>query len=240
MKYLYILKVGTTFSNTKEKYNDFDDWIIRFFKNKKIKIKVIDILKGEKLPNFLMSSGFIITGSHSMVTDELPWSLKLEKYIRAIAKTDIPLLGICYGHQLIAKALGGKSDFNPKGKEIGVVIINKHKNGYTDPLLKYFPKNFSAFETHYQTVAKLPKGAKVLAANSKDSHQAILYRNNIWGVQFHPEFDKEIMKEYILNQKDDLEKLHFNINTLLLNLKDCDTSSQIFTNFQKIVNGALN
>ncbi len=240
MKYLYILKVGTTFSNTKEKYNDFDDWISRFFKNKKIKIKVIDILKGEKLPNFFASSGFIITGSHCMVTDELPWSLKLEKYIRAIAKTNIPLLGICYGHQLIAKALGGKSDFNPKGKEIGVVTIKKNPNNYTDPLLKYFPKNFIAFETHYQTVVKLPKDSKVLAANSKDSHQAIRYRNNIWGVQFHPEFDKEIMKEYISNQKDDLEKLHIDINTLLLNLKDCNTSSQIFKNFQKIVNGTLN
>ena len=193
----------------------------------------------EKLPNLQTSIGFIITGSHCMVTDELPWSVKLEKYIRTLAKTNITLLGICYGHQLIAKALGGKSDFNPKGKEIGVVVITKHPNGYKDPLLKDFPKNFFAYETHYQTVVRTPKGAKVLASNNKDNHQAIRYRNNIWGVQFHPEFDKKIMKEYILNQKYDLEKLHFDINTLLSKVKDCDASSKVFTNFQKMVNGAL-
>lgn len=239
MRYLYILKVGTTFSNTKEKYNDFDNWIIRFFRNKRIKVKVIDILKGKKLPSLLTSSGFIITGSHCMVTDELFWSVKLEEYVRDIAKTNIPLLGICYGHQLIAKALGGKSDFNPRGKEIGVVNIEKHPNGYYDPLLKKFPKIFFAYETHYQTVIKSPKGSKVLAANNKDNHQAIRYRNNIWGVQFHPEFNKEIMKEYILNQKDDLEKLNFDINILLSKLRNCDISSKIFTNFQKIINNSV-
>lgn len=239
MKYLYILKVGTTFPNIKEKYYDFDDWISRFFKNKRTKIKVIDILKEEKLPSFKSSCGFIITGSHCMVTDELKWSLKLEKYVRNIAKTNIPLLGICYGHQLIAKALGGKSHFNPKGKEIGVVTITKHCNGYFDPLLKDFPKKFYAYETHYQTVLKIPTGSKILAMNNKDNHQTVRYTKNIWGVQFHPEFDKRIMEEYILNQKDDLEKLHFNVNTLLSAVKSCDVSSKILTNFWKIINPTI-
>jgi len=235
MGYLYILKVGNTFETTKEKYGDFEDWIGRFYKTSHIKIKTIDILKGERFPSFLSAKGFIITGSHSMVSDEEPWSVKLEKYIQKIAKTNIPLLGICYGHQLIAKALGGKSDFNLKGKEIGVVTISKTSKGYKDPLFKNFPKQFFAYETHYQSVLKMPKGAMVLAKNGSDNHQAIRYNKNIWGVQFHPEFDKKIMKEYIINQKVDLKKLNIPIDTLLNSLRDCDKSSQILTNFEKIL-----
>jgi GMP synthase (glutamine-hydrolysing) len=231
MKYLYILKVGETFPSTKLKYNDFDTWIKRFFKNSKIKI--IDVLENEKLPNINSAKGFIITGSHSMVTQELPWSIKVEKYIRKISKRNIPLLGICYGHQLIAKALGGKSDFNKNGKEIGVVKIQTVFNN--DPLFKNFPKKFYAFETHYQTVVKRPYISRVLAKNKKDNYQSIKFGKNIWGVQFHPEFDKDIMKEYIINQKEDLEKLNFKIEKLISNLQQCNISNKILTNFEKIV-----
>ena len=232
MKYLYILKVGETFPITKKKFNDFDRWVTRFLKTKKI--KVIDIQKAEKLPNIKSAKGFIITGSHSMVTEELEWSLALEKYIKQIAKTTIPLLGICYGHQLINKALGGKSGFNKKGKEIGVVKIKKLSN---DPLLKNITDRFYAYETHYQSALLLPKGAKVLAKNYKEKHQAVRFRKNIWGVQFHPEFDKAIMKEYILNQKDDLVALGFNIEKLLEEIKECNLSTKVLKNFEEIVEG---
>jgi GMP synthase (glutamine-hydrolysing) len=235
MKYLYILKVGTTFPLTREKLNDFDSWIARFIQNSHIKIKVIDILKGGRLPNIKNAKGFIISGSHCMVTDELPWSVKLEKYIDNISKTSVPLLGICYGHQLIAKAFGGISDFNVKGEEIGVVKIHKIFNQAHDPLLKKFPNNFSAYETHYQSVVKLPIGAKILAKNKHDNHQAIRYKKNIWGIQFHPEFDQGIMKEYIFHQKETLLQNKVDIDKLLLDVKKCDKSSAILMNFAKIV-----
>lgn len=231
MKYLYILKVGETFPTTKLQYNDFDTWIARFLK--KSKVKTINILGNEPLPNINSAKGFIITGSHSMVTQELPWSIRVEKYIQKLSKTNIPLLGICYGHQLINKALGGKSDYNKKGKEIGIVKIRKTTN---DPLLTNIPKIFYAYETHYQTAIKLSKGAIVLAKNQKENHQAIRFSKNIWGVQFHPEFDKNIMQEYILNQKNDLLRLGFNIDKLIDNIKSCHLSSTILINFEKIVN----
>ncbi|QOP41700.1 glutamine amidotransferase [Sulfurimonas marina] len=239
MKYLYILKVGETFPQTKQKYNDFDSWISRFLKKSKNRIKTINILKNEKLPNLKSATGFIITGSHSMVTHELPWSIQLEQYIKKISKRDIPLLGICYGHQLIAKALGGKSDFNKNGKEIGVVKINTLQKHNHDPILKALPKKFYAYETHYQTVVKLPYNAKRLAKNKKENHQIVRFKTNIWGVQFHPEFDINIMKEYILNQEDDLKKLGFNIDKLLNGLSSCDVSSKILKNFEKITQNSL-
>ena len=173
MKYIYILKTGSTFSETKEKFGDFDDWIVAFLKKSKYQVKTIDMRNDQKLPNLYSAKGFIVTGSHSMVTEERTWSLGLEKYIRKIASKNIPLLGICYGHQLIAKALGGKSDFNKKGKEIGMVKIKRLSDSCNDPLLVGFPKKFNAFEAHYQTVVKLPPNAKVLTNNYNEKHQMV-------------------------------------------------------------------
>lgn len=234
MKHLYILKVGTTFATTRNRFGDFDAWLANGLRTSKIRIKVVDVTTNEPLPNLKKASGFIITGSHCMVTDNLPWSVALEKYIIKISKTMLPLLGICYGHQLIAKALGGKSDFNPKGKEIGAVTIHKMPSCSRDPLFKSFPTHFHAYETHYQCVTKLPPKAKIVAKNNK-SIQSIRFRSNIWGVQFHPEFDNDIMQEYIIHQKDDLISLGFDVEKLLKNKKNCKTSQKIVTNFGEIV-----
>lgn len=206
-----------------------------FWANQPKKIKTIHILKNQKLPNLQSGAGFIITGAHAMVSEELEWSLKLEKYIKQIAAKNIPLLGICYGHQLIAKALGGKSDFNKKGEEIGRVNIKRSVNSLNDPLLKDFPQQFYAFETHYQSAVKLPPNALILASNSKDKHQAVRFTPSTWGVQFHPEFDANIMKEYIINQKETLEKSGVNVEKLLQSIKNCDRSNTVLKNFVDIV-----
>lgn len=235
MKYTYILKTGETFLSTKERFGDFDEWIIRFLAKSARNIKVIEIDDNKKFPNLQSAAGFIITGSHSMVSEELTWSLKLEKYIRKIASKEIPLLGICYGHQLIAKALGGISDYNKKGKEIGRVKIKCSVNILNDPLFKEFPKKFYAFETHDQSVIKLPPNAVVLACNHKEQYQAVRFKSLIWGVQFHPEFNRNIMREYILHQEDTLKDLGISKNKLLDNIDKCHKSHTILSNFMDIV-----
>ena len=235
MKTLYIIKTGKTFPTTKDKFGDFDDWVICFLGRNNAKIKIIDLIEDKKLPILGSSDGFIITGSHSMVTDEEKWSGSLEKYIRKINAKNIPLLGICYGHQLISKALGGKSNYNKKGKEIGRVRIKLRKNLNDDMLFKNFPKHFHAFESHYQSAVKLPRNSIILASNYKDRHQAVRFSSYTWGVQFHPEFDKHIMKEYILNQEDSLKKLGFNTNILIKNVNRCDISHKVINNFLNII-----
>lgn len=232
MKYIYIVKTGTTFNTTKDKYDDFDKWIVDILKTKKV--KTIDIQNNENLPNLYNAKGFIITGSHSMVSEELNWSLKLEKYIQKIALKNIPLLGICYGHQLIAKSLGGLSNFNKKGKEIGSVKIIQTKEAKKDPVFKNIPLLFHAHETHYQSAIKLPPNSTILAKNYHEKHQAVRFKKYIWGVQFHPEFDNDIMKEYIINQKESLKKLGINYQKKLVDVKDCSLSSNIIKNFEKL------
>jgi GMP synthase (glutamine-hydrolysing) len=235
LKYLYILKTGDTFESTKKKLGDFEEWIIKVLKTPNKQIKTIDIAKNHNLPKLTSAKGFIITGSHSMVSEELDWSLKLETYIKKIKRKNIPLLGICYGHQLIAKALGGKSDFNKKGKEIGSVKIKKLLSTKNDPILKNIPEKFYAHETHYQSAIKLPRGAIVLAKNTHEKHQAVRYSKTIWGVQFHPEFDSGVIKEYIVKQKESLDLLGFDMERLLDGVKNCSISSRVLNNFENIL-----
>lgn len=231
MKYIYILKIGETFTSTKNRFGDFDTWIIDFIGRTNKTVKVITIKNNVKLPSLKSAAGFIITGSHSMVTEKSENILLLEKYVRKIDVKKIPLLGICFGHQLIANALGGNSDYNKKGKEIGKVRIKLRNNVSNDLLLKNFPKQFDSFETHYQSVLKLPRKAIVLASNFKDKHQIVRFSKYIWGVQFHPEFHKNIMKEYILNQEKELKKLGFNSRFILNNISNCTVSNKILNNF---------
>ncbi|MDM5271648.1 glutamine amidotransferase [Sulfurovum sp. zt1-1] len=225
MKDLYIFKVGKTFEKTKNQLGDFDDWVRNSVTTKDLTIKTIDILKGEPLPPFTSTMGVVITGSHAMVTEEHHWSLDVEEWIRQATKHPIGILGICYGHQLIGKALGGKSDFNPKGKEIGTVTILTNPQIKEDPLFKNAPATFSANVTHLQSVLTLPKGAEVLGYNSHDNHQIVRYGQFIWGVQFHPEYDVQIINAYIEEQREDLIQLGFSPEKLIK-----DVTETVYTN----------
>ena len=237
MKYVYILKTGETFPATKANLGDFDRWVAETPGKKRRDFRTVAIEHGEPFPLLPSAKGFIITGSHAMVTDELGWSVALEKYIRRIVSDNIPLLGICYGHQLIAKALGGKSDYNPKGKEIGTVGIRTLDRAGGDPLLTDLPKTFCAYVTHAQSVLKLPPRAEVLAKNAHDAHQIVRFAPRCWGVQIHPEFNGAIMTEYILRQKEELLAMRFDVDRLLREVKACRASRKILDNFLAVVDG---
>lgn len=235
MKKLYIFKVGNTFENTKNNLGDFDDWIKKFIYTNLLKIETIDIINNQVLPNHNEALGVIITGSHSMVTDNLKWSISTEEWIKKASIKNIPILGICYGHQLIAKALGGVVENNPKGKEIGTVKIYKANEIEDDLVFKDMPDTFFANVTHMQSVIKLPKGSKVLGFNSHDKHQIVRFTNSIWGVQFHPEFDLNVMKSYIEEQKKELISFGFNIEKLLKEVSQTNYSNKLLEKFIELL-----
>jgi GMP synthase (glutamine-hydrolysing) len=235
MKQLYVVKAGTTFPKTMKQFGDFDKWTEEAFGPMDIEISVIDAEHGEALPPADQCAGIVITGSHSMVTDNLDWSLKLEEWIRSLLEANTPIFGICYGHQLLARSTGGLVDFHPQGKEIGSVKVNLTSDSASDPLFKSLPPSFFVHATHAQSVLELPQGAVRLAANPFESNHAFRLGECAWGVQFHPEYSPEIMRSYIEEQAEGLKSSGRDVAKLLSAVTETPIATEIYRNFGRLV-----
>lgn len=236
MKRILILKTGTTFFDIRNSLGDFDEMIMNALDLSKDAFIVVDVQK-QKLPKELNNiKGIIITGSHSMVSENEPWSIELGKWLQSIIYLDIPILGICYGHQLLAQVFGGKVGFHPKGIEIGTVAIQLTEQGKRDFLFSCLPSTFWGHTNHSQTILTLPKNAVVLAHNDFEKvHAFRIADKKIWGVQFHPEFIKYIMTQYIEIQKYDLKRQNLDYHSLLKSVRSHTFGLQLFNQFKQLM-----
>jgi GMP synthase (glutamine-hydrolysing) len=137
------------------------------------------------LPDARSFGGVIVPGSIASVTERADWMLRLEEHLRGLAAGPVPLLGICFGHQILASALGGRVTVNPLGREFAIAAIRLTDAGRADPLFEGLGDVFQASQGHYDTVAELPPGATLLAENGYGVQGFAL--DNVRGIQFHPE-----------------------------------------------------
>ncbi len=149
-----------------------------------------------KIKNFDKIKGIVLSGGPSTVTKK-----KFQSIPKKIFTKKIPILGICYGLQLIAKLFGGKIKSSKKRREFGRAIIFKKKNSLLTK--NFFKSKNSVWMSHEDAVVKLPKNFKV-TASTKDSKLTIIENNKekIYGVQFHPEVThtdrgKQIFKNFL-------------------------------------------
>ena len=192
-----ILKMGSTLPSLRARRGDFEDWVARGAGLAAAEVRVIDVPSADELPQVNGTAGVMVTGSHTMVTERQPWSERAAEWLRVAMEHRVPVLGICYGHQLLAHALGGEVGDNPRGREFGTVQVELDEAGRADELLGKLPAVFLAHEGHTQSVLRLPTGAVRLASNACDPNQAFRIGERAWGVQFHPEFDAEIIRVYV-------------------------------------------
>lgn len=218
-----------------ETLGDFDKWVIDALANDDLDICVIDIQNGQELPTFKMCLGVIVTGAHAMVTDELAWSVEIEKWIPSLINNNVPYLGICYGHQLLAKAMDGVSGYHPNGMEIGTVDIVLNENAKTDKIFATLPNDFQVHTIHSQTVLKLPQNSTVLAENKHDKYHAIRVGDSAWGVQFHPEYSTKVMCSYIEEVLKENSASQSEIQGLIATVKDTQYSAKVLKNFGEFI-----
>ncbi len=120
--------------------------------------------------------------------------LRVEELVRCIVRARRPLLGICFGHQIIAQALGGEVTRNPRGREIGTMRLDRVAD---DMIFAGLSRSVDVHGTHSDIVTRLPPGAAILATTPLDSVAAFRFGDRVRGVQFHPEFDADVMRGYL-------------------------------------------
>jgi GMP synthase (glutamine-hydrolysing) len=233
MKPILIVKTGKTDPEVAARLGDFEDWFARCLQPASAPIKVVCPFSGDVLPAPESLGGAVISGSHDMVTDRLPWSEKTAVWVKQAVEAAVPVLGVCYGHQLLAHALGGRVGDNPRGKEIGTVAIRCSAAASRDPLFDGLPKVFQAQTCHTQSVLELPPGATLLAASEMEPHHAFAAGKRAWGVQFHPEFNAEIMRRYIRLLADELKAQGGDLRRMLDGVRETPRSENLLRRFQQ-------
>lgn len=152
-------------------------------------VKVFQVAMGEFPSSPDECDGWVITGSPASAYDEADWIRKLESFIRECHQKKAKLLGICFGHQILAKALGGEVVKSEKGWGVGVRSFNITANATWMNVAKLDHCNL--IFSHQDQVSKLPAGAKVLATDSFCPNQIFSIDNHIFSMQGHPEFTKK-------------------------------------------------
>ena len=233
MKPFLIVKTGSTYPDIAARFGDFEDWFAARLDRSAGTICTVSPFAGEALPAVASLGGILITGSHDMVTDMHPWSEQTAAWLKQAVVADIPVLGVCYGHQLLAYAMGGVVGHNPMGKEVGTVSIRISRQGRQDPLFSESPgADFPVHACHSQSVIDLPAGATLLAASDMDPHHAFAIGRRAWGVQFHPEFDGLILRQYLARFSADLHQQGHDVGQLLAGVRETPESEALLRRFQ--------
>lgn len=188
-----IMKTGTPGEGLRALRGGYEQWFADGFGWPLHRFEIIDATQGLPLPDPRGVDGIIVTGSPLTVHDHLPWSVRLGQWLVGAVAAGVPVLGVCYGHQLIGDALGGQVGRNPRGREIGVVEVEVED----DPLFAGLPSRFPVVITHSDAVNTPPAGVRVLARNAQTPVQAMAVGPRCRTVQWHPEFDAHIIRHII-------------------------------------------
>lgn len=199
---LLIVQMGRPPEDIHHHFGDQSEWFRQALDGLGITTETVHPAAGDALPDAHHVAGAIITGSWSMVTDRADWSERTAGWVRKMVAADRALLGVCYGHQLMAHALGGTVDYHPRGREVGCHQVALAAAARNDDFFAGMPDQFGAYLSHEQSVLVPPIGATVLARSDHDAHQILRYGPKALSMQFHPEFTAPLMAACITRRAD--------------------------------------
>jgi len=208
------------------------DAYIRFFESVRAPFEYqgYRVSEGDFPESLDVCDAYLITGSPQGVYDSQPWIADLERFIQDSYQAGKKLVGICFGHQILAHALGGHAEKSEKGWELGLhsFEINTHKAWMTDK-----PDQCSLYFVHQDQVMHLPPEAELLGANDFCPNLLYTIDNKALGIQGHPEFTTEIMREILEGKEEKVDaEVHQNaVNSLDRGAPDNKLLAQWIVNF---------
>ncbi len=164
---------------------------------------------GEELPALDGVDGLLVLGGSMGANDDdtCPWLGATKDRIREAVAAGLPTLGICLGHQLVAVALGGRSEPNAAGQQVGLYDIGWTPEAEKDELVGPVATPRRGVQWNSDVVTELPEGAVALAATPAGENQVTRFAPAAWGVQLHPEVDRAVLVSWAAGDRDDHLKL---------------------------------
>lgn len=233
---ILLLKVGGKDAPIINVIGDYEMWFQRVIPNEVL--GVVD-LRDEKPLWPKDFAAVIIMGSPHSVYADLPWLPSALDAVSDLLKKDIPVLGVCFGHQMICSVRGGQVTKSDKGYEVGTVKLRATPEGLADPLFGPLFKNEEMLvnESHGDSVAVLPEETIILAENDHDSFQALRHSEKVWSVQFHPEIGLTEAKAVMEDYRPSLEAKGLKVDRLIETARETPEARSLIQHFVAYVRG---
>jgi GMP synthase (glutamine-hydrolysing) len=201
---LLILKTGTTAAEVRGVHGDYERWFTDALAHHPVSWEVRDVTGDGASAETAGIDGILVTGSVKSVCEPESWMDRNAPLLRG-GDAGPPILAVCFGHQWLPAARGGRVVRNPEGWEIGAAEVALAEEARRDPLFEGIASPMPVMATHEDRVETLPPGAVRLAGNANSAVQAFRAAPGIWGVQFHPEATPAILDILIRLRRDRLE-----------------------------------
>lgn len=201
---LVIVQTGAAAPEIVRRHGDYPDWFNRALG---AELPVLRAHLGERLELPAGTQDVLVSGSPLSLTRPEPWMDEVAEELLRIGERGTPVLGVCFGHQMLGRAAGSQVVRNPKGREMGTVRIQLSPAGRKDPLFRGWASEDGLVEvqaTHVDSVDPVPPGATLLASNEKCATQALRLSDTVASVQFHPELHPETLRDLIDSRAGDL------------------------------------
>ena len=176
-----ILQTGLAPDVLVDKSGDYPDMFEKMLAGHGFTFRTYRVVDGILPASVTECDGWLITGSRHGAYEDHPWIPRLEAFIRDSYAAHVPLVGICFGHQIIAQAMGGKVEKFAQGWAVGPTDYDF--DGETITLNAW----------HQDQVTRKPEAAKVVASNAFCANAALLYDDRAFTVQAHPEFRSDFV-----------------------------------------------
>ena len=176
--------------------------------------------------------GVVVSGSPRDAWSDDPVNHTLMDLVRVCEQRDLPFLGVCYGHQILARAWGGTVARHPGGLELGNTPVTLTDAGRACPLFEGIPARFDVLSSHVDAVLQLPPDAELLVEGAFTSCQGFRRGARQFGVQFHPETDPDTLR-FLWSVRRDLwrPQVSFDLDARLDGLQPTPIAANILRNF---------
>jgi GMP synthase-like glutamine amidotransferase len=186
MPHVTIIETGLVSPANRERHGTYPQMFEQMIRaaDPSVTFDTVSIPAGEKLPEAAKLEAILLTGSSAGVYDGFDWIAPLEDFVRAADDAKVPMVGVCFGHQLVAQALGGVARKSEKGWGIGRHVYDVAPgNGIVDGA------RIALAASHQDQVITTPPGAKTILSSDFCEHAGLLYAGGTTlSIQPHPEF----------------------------------------------------